>query len=300
MSNKVLNQGEKNNQLINMENYDIKNMLFSEPVVSSIPGTEPPINYRRINIGTVNSDGSVGDLIIPTGKLFSFGVGENKDLKTKNVNGYSMSLCLWSREGPTKAEKKWTDLFDMIIDNCKKHLLENKDRVDQYDLDERDLKKFNPLYWKKEKGKVVEGTGPTLYAKLIIGGKNKKILSMFHDEEGNNLEPMSLLGKYCHTIAAIKVESIFIGAKIAMQVKLYEAEVKLIEQKMKPLIQRPKTETKLITSNFKNSNNPMIDDDDDDKDETGSLKGDDDQKEDIRVKTETKVRKPSKIVKSKV
>ena len=45
-----------------------------------------------------------------------------------------------------------------------------------YDLESADLKKLNPLYYKKEKGKVIDGSTPTLYPKLnwVKGGKDKK------------------------------------------------------------------------------------------------------------------------------
>ena len=34
--------------------------------------------------------------------------------------------------------------------------------IEKYDLEKADLKKLNPLYWKREQGKIVEGRGPTL------------------------------------------------------------------------------------------------------------------------------------------
>ena len=49
---------------------------------------------------------------------------------------------------------------------------------------------------------------------------------------------MDLIGKFCYVKAAIKIESIFIGAKIALQVKVYEAEVRMIESGTKRLLPR--------------------------------------------------------------
>ena len=244
--------GERNNQLTNAANYDVKRMVFGDPASGTVAGT--PIVYRRINISTLNEDGTVGDLILPTGRLFSFGVSENKSQDTGKVNGHVLPLCLWNREGPSSEEKAWTDTFNRIVENCKRHLLDNREEIEQYELSAEDLKKLNPLYWKKEKGKIVEGTGPTLYAKLISSKKHNKILSMFFNTDGDTIDPLSLLGKYCFAKAAVKIESIFIGNKISLQVKLYEVEVELMESGMKPLMSRPKGTTRMLTGGSTNMN----------------------------------------------
>jgi len=243
---------ERNNQLTIAADYDVKRMVFSDPVAGNVKDT--PITYRRINISTLNKDGSIGDLILPTEKLFSFGVSENKSQETGKVNGHVLPLCLWNRDGATSAEKAWTDTFDKIVNHCKKHVLANREEIEQYELSEADLKKFNPLYWKKDKGKVVEGTGPTLYAKLIASKKHNKIMSMFFTSDGESIDPMLLLGKYCYAKAAVKIESIFIGTKISLQVKLYEAEVEIMDGGMKSLMPRPKASGRLMTGNSTNLN----------------------------------------------
>lgn len=227
-----------NTQLTIAKGYDVKRMVFSKPEVNSVPGT--PISYKRINIGTVNPDGSQGELIMSTSRLFSFGVSENTSVESGAVNGYTLPLCLWTKDAPTDEEKAWTTTFNNIVDNCIKHILSIKDDIEKYDLEERDLKKLNPLYWKREKGKIVEGQGPTLYAKLIESKKNNKILTNFYNAEtGEDIDPMSLKGKYCYVDAAVKLESIYIGNRISLQVKLYEAGVKLLESGPKRLLSRP-------------------------------------------------------------
>lgn len=237
---------ERVNQLTSANGYDVSRMVFSDPQVGSVPNT--PIVYKRINISTLNKDGTVGDLIIPTEQVFSFGVSENVNPETKKVNGHVLPLCLYNRSGPTATEKAWVDTFDSIVEHCKKHLVENREEIEQYDLSMNDLKKFNPLYWKREKGKIVEGTGPTLYAKLIASKKHNKIMSMFYTENEETIDPLSLLGKYCYVNAAIKIESIFLGNKISFQVKLYEAKVRLMDGGMKPLMARPKNSGRMLTS----------------------------------------------------
>jgi hypothetical protein len=237
---------ERVNQLTAADDYDVSRMVFSDPQVGSVPNT--PIVYKRINISTLNKDGTVGDLIIPTEQVFSFGVSENVNPETKKVNGHVLPLCLYNRSGPTPAEKAWVDTVDRIVEHCKKHLVENREEIEQYDLSMNDLKKFNPLYWKREKGKIVEGTGPTLYAKLIASKKHNKIMSMFYDDNEETVDPLALLGKYCYVNGAIKIESIFLGNKISFQVKLYEAKVRLMDGGMKPLMARPKNAGRMLTS----------------------------------------------------
>jgi hypothetical protein len=41
----------------------------------------------------------------------------------------------------------------------------------------------------------------------------------FIDENGNDIDPLSLIGKHGFATAALKIESIFIGSKISLQVK---------------------------------------------------------------------------------
>jgi Protein of unknown function (DUF2738) len=305
---KSVKTAEKNNQLTNPLNYDVNKMIFSEPVKGSVPDT--PIQFKRINISTLNSDGSVGDLILPTERLFSFGVSVNTNPETKQPNGHTLPLCLHNRDGPTQAEQAWVETFNNIVEHCKQYLVDNREEIEQYDLSMNDLKKFNCLYYKREKGKIVEGSGPTLYAKLIESkGKAKKgqkktenetkIMSMFFDTKGEPLDPMNLMGKYCWVKAAVKIESIFVGSKITFQVKLYEAEIELTQTGMKPLMSRPKAKQGgLLSGNSNNMNDMKIELDDDD-DGPGSVKNSDDE-DDHKSKVKSKPKTPVKKEESKV
>ena len=285
----------ENTQLTSAIGYDTKRMIFSTPLSGSIPNT--PINYKRILISTKNEDGTVGDLILPTEQLFSFGVSENVNPDTKKVNGYVMPLCLYNRDGPSKNEKAWVETFNNIVERCKDHIIENREEIEMYDLTRPELKKLNILYYKREKGKIVEGTGPTLYAKLIVSKKQNKIITMFFDYDGEPIDPLNLLGKYCFTKSAVKIESIFIGNKISLQVKLYECEVKLMETGMKRLLRRPAARQRVLTADTK-SVNPMNDTkDDSDDDDEGSINGSDDEEEGKKVVVKAA---PKKIIRRKV
>ena len=273
-----------------------KSIIFSECQKGSIPDSKPPINYRRINISTTYPDGSTGPLIVPTGECFSFGLSENLNMDTGKPNGYVVPLCLFNRDGPTKAEKEFVETFEAIIDACKDHILENKDEIEKYDLEPSELKKLNPLYYRREKGKIVEGTGPTLYAKVIISKKQgDKILTQFYDPSGEPLDPMTLLQKYCAVKAAIKFESIFIGNKISMQIKLYECEAKLLETGMPRLLARPKADNRVLAQTP--NTNPLGDGDASDND-AGSVKDEEEEPEPEPEPVKKKVVR--KVVKKKV
>lgn len=220
-----------NIQLSDYKTFDVKNITFSKPEIGNISGNLPKISFKRLRIGARYSDGSQGDLLIQTPEnLLSFGLQENTDLTTGAVSGYQFPVCLWNRNGATAEEKAFTDKFNDIVDYIKTYLVEHRDEIEKYDLELTDLKKFNPLYWKMEKGKIVEGRGPMLYVKVMSSKKTGQILTgMIDDETNTYIDPMDLMNKRCYITGAIKVESIFIGNKISLQLKLFEAVVKVID-----------------------------------------------------------------------
>ena len=67
-------------QLTDIHNYDVDNIIFSKPEQGSIPNT--PISFHRVHLSTKNPDGSIGELIISTEQLFSFGLQENTDMSS--------------------------------------------------------------------------------------------------------------------------------------------------------------------------------------------------------------------------
>ena len=138
-------------QLTLADNYNpTKSMVFDDPQVCSIPNST--LSYKRIPIKTINPDGTKGDLVILTENVFSFGVCENLDITTKKLNGYVFPLCLHSRDGATKKELAWVDVFNKIVDTCKDHILKIKEEIGEPEMEKSDLKKLNCLYYKKDNG----------------------------------------------------------------------------------------------------------------------------------------------------
>lgn len=307
-------QNNQNTQLTIANNYDAKKQIFfSDPVSGEIPDSKPKIEFKRIYISTRNQDGTTGELIIPTCKdLYSFGISENKSQETGKITGYTLPICLYNRNGPTEEQKQWVEKFDEIINVIIDHIVENREEIDMFDLTRSDLTKVkggvNPLYWKREKVinektkkaelKIVPGTGPTLYSKLIFSKKHDKFLSQFFDKDDNHIDPFEMMGKHCRVQGAIKFESIFIGSKISIQVKLHEAVVEMVQQGNRRLLSRPAMKSQVLSiSNSDNSNpNNLINEADDSDSDCGSIADDSDKEEPKKVvkKTVRKVVKKTK------
>lgn len=227
-------------QLTDFKNYDVNRLIFSNPEIGNIPGSVSKLTFKRIRLATKNQDGTIGDLVLATPPdLMCYGLQEQTDPATGVINGYQFPLVLWNRNSPTEEEKAFTTTIHNICDACKDHLVKNKDTIEKYDLEITDLKKFNPLYYKMEKGKIVEGKGPMLYIKTLTSKKDGhiKVHTIFTDGDTNEIiNPMDLMGKRCYVRGAIKIESIFIGTKISLQLKLFEAQVKVIDRAFKSLL----------------------------------------------------------------
>lgn len=278
-----------NTQLINYKSYNPKKQLiFSAPESGSVPDSKPKIEFKRIMLSSRNEDGTVGKLVMPTERLFSFGLSPNINEQTGAVTGYTLPLCLWNRENPSADEKIWVNTFDAIVNQCIDHLVDIREEIDQETLTREQLCALkgglNPLYWKKEKitdenGKVktvkVTDQGPTLYAKLLYSKKDNKIKTQIYDAITDQvMDPLDLQGKYCYATSVIRFESIFIGGsgKISLQLKLYEAQVELVQNNSRRLLPRPPaiSQVTLDSANkFKSLND--IDGDGDELEETNSL-----------------------------
>lgn len=279
---------QDNTQLTDAQTYNVSNMRFRKVIEGSVPSMNgaPEVKFKRVPIGTRNPDGSFGDLILQTERLYSFGLSPNINRDNGKTDGYTLTLCLHNRNSPSEEEKRWVDVFNKIVDHTKDHLIQNKDEYGKYDLERSDLRNLNPIWYKKEKGKVVEGSSPILYAKLMQNKKNGTISTIMTNDKDEDLDPMTLINKPCYVVAAIKIEGIFIGAKVALQVKVQEATIYLIDNAPKRLLRRslnqaPQLE---ISANVEDEKEEPVhasasssnDNDNDD----GSIKGSDDEESD--------------------
>jgi Protein of unknown function (DUF2738) len=270
----------ENTQLTSAFGYNVNNMVFGKPKDGSIPNSA--VAFKRIMIGTRNPDGTTGELVIPTTRVYSYGLAPTTNLQTGKQDGYTMSLCLHNRDSPSKEEKEWVETFESVVDHVKAYLLEHRDEIGKYELEASDLKKLSPVFYKRDKGKIVGP--PTLYVKVNQNKKTDEITTPFCNERGEDIDPLSTLNKRCWATAAIKVESIFIGAKISLQIKLYEASVKVIDMEQKRLL-RPSAFASSSHDDEKQTavavtTNPFVlpaKEDDKEEEDDGSVKGSDDE-----------------------
>lgn len=262
---------QKNTQLINPEDFDASRIIFDDPVAESIPG-QPGTNYR-INLGYKNADNTEGFMILGFDTCYCFGVSENVDLNSKALNGYNAAISLFDINGATSKQQQTVEALQEIIAQCKKNILkdstqESMGKIDDDDkILESDLRKTNLIFWKKENGKPNPELGGTIYPKLIWSKSrtdsktnkqiDSKMMTRFYneddiDEDGSPIEvnPLDYVGKRFQITPAIKIESIFIGAKISIQAKVYEAFVKETEAGPKRLlVYKPQRSEDIIVVN---------------------------------------------------
>jgi len=176
-------------------------------------------DFKKIKISYKNVDGSIGDLIFSApDNLFSYGIQELKDNQGQLL-GYIMPIILHRKKNPRIDELLFIEKLEEIIENAKAEVEKYVDPVSV------DFKRFSPLFHKKDNQKA-----PILYAKLMFNKRDQKINSYFIDETTNNeIDPLTLLNKKCYITCAIKIESIFIGNKLTIQMKVYEGIIRHIK-----------------------------------------------------------------------
>jgi hypothetical protein len=270
VSKKVVNMSlrQKSTQLIDPEVFDASRVVFDDPVAESIPG-QPGTNYR-INLGYKNPDNTEGFLILGFDTCYCFGISENVDLNSKALNGYNAAISLYDINGATPKQQKTVEALQEIIQQCKKNILKDSTqeamgKVDDDDkILESDLRKINLIFWKKENGKPNPEMGGTIYPKLIWSksridsktGKEipPKMLTRFFnidevDENGEPVEvdPLDYVGKRFIMQAAVKIESIFVGSRISIQMKIYEAFVREAESgPQRLLVYKPESSSDIV------------------------------------------------------
>jgi hypothetical protein len=280
----------KNTQLNDATTYNAENIQFSEPITGTIQIQEN-INskFYRVLIGTKNEDGTFGHLLLKLpDNLFSFGVQENVDPKTKKLNGYSISLCLTSKNGMTAEEEAAIDTLDDITEKCIEHMIspELQPKIGRkgkmQHLDRKAV--FNVgIIWRKkdEDNEIIKNATPMIYPKLIENKSSGKIISLFLskdeiDESGfqKELDPLTLIKQWFSANPVIKIDNIFIGQRYSIQVKLWETEVRVIQKSgkvnsflhAKKKKMEPQSDIILGTKNLTisnpllNSNNTLVDD----------------------------------------
>jgi hypothetical protein len=215
-------------QLSDFKTYDVDNLILQP--------TERKTDVRRIRLLTHNLDGTKGDLIFSTPRLLSFGLQQIHDGET--LVGYQIPLVMWGKNGPTPEEKAFVETLENITNVSKHYILKYREELEKPNLEENDLIRLNPLYYKADNtdGK----SAPLLYVRLntFRSDDNLHIRTLFIDDNTKqSIDPMTLLNKRCLIYAAIRFESIVLGSKVRFQLKLFEARVRFLDRGFKSLLE---------------------------------------------------------------
>ena len=215
-------------QLSSYENITQENIIFNEAKEYKVKDSK--IKYKRIPIEVKYRNGKKGALVLESPVLFSFGVSEKKNQETKKLVGYSIPVCLWSRDSaPNTKELSFFETLNNVVLMCQKHL-ENKFGPDLASS------LSSPFYYKqieytdkkgRMKTKTNDSSSPVLYTKLIYSEKSKKILSLFKGKGGKDINPFKYINQYCNVKLALIIEGIFISKTVtSLQIKVHECYVK--------------------------------------------------------------------------
>jgi hypothetical protein len=235
-----------------MNNFDTSSIILQKPKDKII---SPTIQYKSIGISKRYSNGRIGDLLIATPPLFSYGVDEDKsfdevkDGESAKIKGYKLSMNLYDRYEPTDEQLQWVDKFNEMCTEMCNQILNMKDSIGQCDLEMRDFLKygriFNPIFYKRDKitKKVVDGAQPQLYIKLSgffdkEHGNYVSHTDFYDDVTGNALDFMDVFQQKCMIRGIIKVDYIYVANNsIKLQLRLYEAGVTLQNNNRSRLLQ---------------------------------------------------------------
>lgn len=242
MSAKSINR-TATTQLSDFNNFDVSKMFFDEPVPGTIPGSTIPT--ARIHLGVRNKNKTDGDLVFALPKLSTYGIKESLDQNTKALTGYQAGLILHDINGQTEEHLAIVETFNKIVEKCKDHLIQKdvQRKCKKNGLERSDLKKITTLSYVKDKAtEEPQPDKPVLNVKLIYT-KSKtdkdgneipdKIYTKIYKDDvlGKDGKPISLfpkdyLNKGGMLRCAIKIESIFVGKDIKLQVKILEGAFK--------------------------------------------------------------------------
>ena len=255
--------------------FNTKNLSFGKAITQTAGTHRVMIQYQ---MGSQNK----APLFVITPKLFSFGVspqaamGDTLKDDHSNVTGYTLPLVLFNHQtGASPEEQQFIDFINAIVNEVKNFCVtkEFNSDIGRYGEDmftAADMKKLNPIYVKKEKGVPVPGKSPMLYPKLKHKTTNNSVSFATIFNENNDryttdtsvqipdVNPSSLIGNRMHCKAKLHVESIFIGSRISIQLKISQVLYELVDQAV-PIRIAPFNSTS-TTSNGSTPPNPISND----------------------------------------
>lgn len=212
-------------QLTDFHTVDVNHLIFQT--------TERENGVKRVRVMIEHPDGTRGDLILSTPKVFSFGLQEHLN-ENKEVIGHQLPFILWGRKGPSPDETLFIEKINEISEEIKRYILHKMPDT----VSEENLVRFNPLYYKMENGEVIQDRAPILFARLNVQRNHEEntttIRTLFTDEATKDrIDPMKILNQRCVVQGAVKVDSLIISpnSRPRLQLKLFEARVRRLNNK---------------------------------------------------------------------
>ncbi len=272
----------RNTQLLNLSKFKVEDLIFSKPMKNQSH------DFSRIYLSVKNQDGSIGDVVLPTERLFSYGVQDNY-----NKNGLEVTLCLSSGrqpdyEGVTDDERPFIEALEKIFEACRSHVHENRVKLKKFNFEPRDLK--TPLKMHqidKNTGEKKDNVGPTLRTKISYSPKSEAYLTTLFDDTVDSYDLRKLRDDESrfNITAAVKVSDIYVGgSNVSVIVKLQEGHVELQNSSSSSLLRsrlRPTAASVTAPMVIKEDEDDgeSKDDGDGDDDGHGSLSEDEDEDE---------------------
>ena len=197
------------------------------------------MKYERIKIERKLPNGKTTPLVVATPFLFSFGISERKDQETNKINGYSIPVCLWTKDSePNQKETNFLNIIKKVQDLCQDHLSREYGENEATSIS--DMLYYKQVEYVDKKGKTKkkkdESSSPVLYVKLIYSSETKKFSTIFRVKGEQEVKPLEYKDKSFNTRMAIIFDSIYLGGKsISIQVKAHEVHILPFEER-KPLL----------------------------------------------------------------
>ncbi|ABF82037.1 hypothetical protein MIV007R [Invertebrate iridescent virus 3] len=230
-------------------------------------------------------------LVFSCEPAFSFGLCRNTQDKNES---YQLSLCLYEREKPRDAEIVWAAKYDELAAMVRDYLK----KTPEFKKYRSFISCMKGLSWKNNE--IGDKDGPKLYPKVIFNRKKGEFVTIFtkdDDVEPETIEdPRTILDRRCVVQAALRLESVFVHNKVAIQLRINDvliSEWKEASSKPQPLILRRHRFTKPSSSVAKSTSPSLRNSGSDESD----LNQSDSDKEDERVVPVPKTKRIVKTVK---
>lgn len=156
-------------------------------------------------------------MVFSSGEVFSFGLSQNKQDEKSSTISYQISLCLLDQKNPTTDQFKWALKYDEIAHVCRKECF----KFSKFKNLARDMR---GLTWKDSTINIEEG--PKLYPKIMFkqdrsSNSMGEIVTVFKEIDGPVIQdPFEIINKRAVVQVSIKLESIFMGIRVAMQTRV--------------------------------------------------------------------------------